>query len=134
MKSAFIIVVSFFIFSFAEAQQKEIRDRTDDKKIYTTVEREPEFPGGMEKFFKYLQTNIHLYKKDTQKEEFQASFIFQMIIEKDGRINNVKELRRIPNTSIGKQIIKVIKASPRWQPGLQNGHPVRVRYSFPLHF
>ena len=134
MKSIFIVAGFFSVFAFAKAQQKASPNRSNDDKVYTVVEHEPEFPGGIEKFFKYLQSNIHLYEKDTQKEEFQGSFIFQMIIEKDGSIGEVKELRRIPNTSIGKRIIKIIKASPKWQPGSQNGHPVRVQCSVPLRF
>jgi len=113
--------------------QKDAKRKVVDTLIYTVVEHEPEFPGGMEKFYSYLQKNIK-YPASGNKENFQASFLIQMIVEKDGSITNVKELKRIPNTSIGKEIIKVIKDSPKWNPGIQNNHPVRVRYLIPIHF
>ena len=104
----------------------------DTSKIFTAVEHEPEFPG-ITKFSIYLLKDINYSSKD-EKEGYQASFLFNFIIERDGSISNVKELRRIPNSDIGKQLIRKIKESPKWKPAIQNGIPVRYRYNLPLHF
>ncbi|MEB0303129.1 energy transducer TonB, partial [Mucilaginibacter sp. 5C4] len=32
------------------------------------------------------------------------------------------------------EAIRVLKRSPRWKPGIQNGRPVRVQYSIPVNF
>ena len=32
----------------------------------------------------------------------------------------------------GAEAIRVLKKSPKWKPGIQNGRPVRVLYSLPI--
>ncbi|HEY9002697.1 MAG TPA: hypothetical protein VIM89_15175 [Mucilaginibacter sp.] len=95
MKCIFIVVLIPIVF-LAKAQQKETKGRIDDNKIYTAVEHEPEFPGGIGKFAIYLMNNIQLQKKEVKKEDFQGSFLFQMIIEKDGSISNGKRAQANP--------------------------------------
>jgi protein TonB len=129
----FILILVPFSLAVKAQTNSNLKESEADTTIYTVVEHEPEFPGGIEKFYSYLQKNTS-YPAKNDKEDFQASFIIQMIIEKDGSLTNVKELKRIPNTAIGKEIIKVIKASPKWKPGIQNSRPVRVKYSIPIQF
>ncbi|WP_243837311.1 energy transducer TonB [Mucilaginibacter gilvus] len=55
------------------------------------------------------------------------------MIEKDGSLSNFKVLRS-PGESLSNEAIRVMKESPPWNPGLQDGKPVRVQYSIPVAF
>jgi protein TonB len=51
-------------------------------------------------------------------------------VEKDGSLTDIKVLRDI-GYGTGKAV-RVLTRSPRWNPGIQNGKPVRVLYSLPI--
>lgn len=100
--------------------------------IFTAVEQAPEFPGGNKAFFKFLATNIH-YPQDARVQKKQGRVIIQFVVEKDGSLSNVNIIRGV-FPSIDEEALRVIKSSPKWKPGLQNGKPVRVQYAVPLSF
>jgi protein TonB len=50
-------------------------------------------------------------------------------VEKDGSLTDIK-VRDI-GYGTGKEAVRVLTKSPRWNPGIQNGKPVRVLYSDP---
>jgi protein TonB len=54
-------------------------------------------------------------------------------VEKDGSITDVKVDRKL-GYGTDEEAVRVIKASKRWNPGMQNGKPVRVKYNIPIQF
>lgn len=104
----------------------------DPNKIFTAVEQEPLFPGGMEAFYKFLSKNIR-YPAVARENNTQGRAIVQFVCEKDGSLTDVKCVRD-PGDGCGDEAVRVIKSSPRWKPGIQNGRPVRVQYSVPVSF
>ena len=55
------------------------------------------------------------------------------VIEKDGRLTDIKILRGI-GYGCDEEAIRVLKKSPAWSPGFQNDRTVRVLYTIPLMF
>jgi periplasmic protein TonB len=101
--------------------------QTDTSKIYTFVEIRPEYPGGEARLMQYLTENIRLTADcDFCKERI----FFEFIIEKDGCINEVSVKKGEQKC---KEILLAMFQMPCFKPGMQNGKPVRVRYTFPLH-
>ena len=134
VKRISIIFTLILAFSIARAQQptdSTAVHKTSKDPVFTIAEHEPEFPGGIRKFSIFLLKDID-YKSNDGKDGYQVSFQFSFIVEKDGSISNVKELKRKPNTYIGRQLIKRIRTSPRWKPAMQNGLVVRYLYHLPL--
>ncbi len=103
-----------------------------DKPVFTAVEKNPEFPGGLEAFGRYLSTNIKYPKADRDANR-QGRVFLQFIVEEDGGLSGLKVLRGITAT-MDAEAMRVLKASPKWMPGLQNGKPVRVLYTVPIQF
>ena len=101
----------------------------DDNTIYNTagIEVKPEFPGGMDKFYKYVGNNYRAPEEEGLKGKVYVTFV----VEKDGTLTDIKVIRDI-GFGTGKEAIRVLKASPRWNPGEQNGKKVRVLYSLPI--
>jgi TonB family protein len=55
------------------------------------------------------------------------------IVDFQGNVNNVKVVRGVSKI-LDEEAIRVIKMSPKWEPGIQKGKPVNVRYNFPVIF
>ncbi len=57
----------------------------------------------------------------------------EFVVSKTGAIENVKVVRgRHP--ALDKEALRVVKAMPKWNPGRNNGQPVKVTYILPVQF
>jgi len=99
---------------------------------FAAVEKLPSFPGGEEAFSKFLASHIH-YPKIAKDQKMQGRVFISFIVEKDGKLNDIKVLRDIGG-GCGPEAIRVLSESPNWNPGMQNGKPVRVAYTMPINF
>jgi len=101
----------------------------EDNNIYNTagIEVKPDFPGGLEKFYKFIGKNFQVPEEEGLKGKIFVTFV----VEKDGSLTDIKVLRDI-GYGTGKEAIRVLKSCPRWNPGEQNGKKVRVLYSLPI--
>jgi len=104
----------------------------DPNKIFTSVEQVPEFPGGPDAFNKYLGNHIK-YPAVARENNTQGRVIVTFVCERDGSLTDVRVVRDIGD-GCGDEAVRVIKGSPKWKPGIQNGRPVRVQYSVPVSF
>jgi len=99
----------------------------DSNQIYTAVEVKPDFPGGIQKFYDFVGKNY----KVPEDEDIKGKVFVQFVVEKDGSLTDIKVIRDL-GFGTGKEAIRVLKKSPKWKPGIQNGRPVRVLYSLPI--
>ncbi|MGV8877685.1 MAG: TonB family protein [Sphingobacteriaceae bacterium] len=100
---------------------------------FDKVEQLPKFPdGGDAAFGKYLASNIK-YPAIAKENKIEGRVIVSFIVELDGALSDIKVLRDIGG-SCGEEAIRVLKASPKWIPGMQNGKAVRVAYTCPITF
>ena len=104
----------------------------DPSRIFTSVEQIPTFPGGFDAFYKYLAQNIH-YPAGAAKDRIQGKVFVIFVVEKDGSLTDMKIIRGV-SPDIDAEAIRVLKSSPKWKPGIQNGRPVRVQFSVPINF
>ncbi len=103
-----------------------------EEEIFTVVENDPEFPGGMEALYKYLQTSIK-YPTIAKENNITGRVYVTFVVEKDGSIANPRILRDIGG-GCGQEAIRVVKAMPKWKPGKQRGKAVRVQFNLPVSF
>jgi hypothetical protein len=96
----------------------------------------PEYPGGKEACAAFIQKAIHYPPEALRNlEEYRARVEF--IVEKDGSIGFVKDDSWPPSDyGFADELIRVVKTMPQWEPGIENGKPVRcyayVNYQFIL--
>ena len=103
----------------------------EDNAIYNTagIEVKPDFPGGMEKFYAFVDAN---FKKPETASNIQGKKIYiTFIVEKDGALTDIKVLRDA-GYETGAEAIRVLKNSPKWNPGEHNGKKIRVLFSLPI--
>lgn len=100
--------------------------------VFQVVEQMPKYPGGNQAMFKYLGENIK-YPAKAQQDGIQGRVICSFIVNVDGSIADTKIVRGIePN--LDAEAIRVINAMPNWEPGMQRGNLVRVKYTLPINF
>jgi len=138
MKKYFTLAL--LIFSFHAFAQKDsvIQINVDSDKVFKTVQIEAYFPGGTKAWIKYLQANLNAdlgakYLKPKKGETITQTVIVAFLVDKEGKISDVKAL-----TSHGhgmeEEAIKVIKKGPDWVPAIQNGRNVKAYRKQPITF
>ena len=117
----------------------DIRLQKDDSDVSSTndnpfdvVEEMPQFPGGAAALMQYLSKNIR-YPEEAHKNNIQGRVIVNFIVETDGSITEAKVTRSI-HPLLDAEALRVINAMPKWNPGMQGGKPVRVKYTVPVTF
>lgn len=92
------------------------------------IESKPEYPGGMDSFYKHISSN---FKPPVNKDFKGGKIIVTFVIEKDGSITDIKIVRDL-GFGTGKESIRVLKKAKKWKPGEQNGKKVRVQFALPI--
>ncbi len=103
-----------------------------ETEIVDFAEKMPEYPGGSKAMMAYLNKNVK-YPVRPQETGIQGRVIVQFVVERDGSISNLIVVRSV-DPDLDKEALRVIEAMPKWTPGLQNGKPVRVKYTLPVYF
>lgn len=105
-----------------------------EAKIYDfiSIEKQPEFPGGITKFYEYLGKSIR-YPKLALENNVQGKVFLSFIVEKDGSLSDVQITRGL-GSGTDEEAIRVIKESPKWNPGIADGKTVRVKYNINVNF
>lgn len=110
----------------------EEEEEEEDVQIFTVVENDPEFPGGMEALYKYLRDNIK-YPQLARDNNITGKVYVTFVVERDGSIANPRVLKDIGG-GCGAEAIRVVKSMPKWSPGKQRGKAVRVQFNLPVSF
>lgn len=112
---------------FEEAPEEENVDE-----VFTIVEDQPEFPGGMQAFFKYVSENM-VYPSQARRMGIEGRVYVQFVVDKDGKVTEVKAVKGI-GAGCDEEAERVLRESPSFKPGKQRGRPVKVRMVLPIIF
>ncbi|MGX5688912.1 antitoxin component YwqK of YwqJK toxin-antitoxin module [Arcticibacter tournemirensis] len=97
---------------------------------YKELEKMPDYPGGIKEFYYYVGNNFS-YPAEARKKGVSGRLIMGFVVEKDGRLSNIKIIRDL-GAGTGSEAIRMLRSSPKWLPGQQHGIPVRVQYTLPI--
>lgn len=124
--SLFAMLLFFFCVNKSVAQE--------DNTVYNFVSMDtpPNYPGGIEKFYQFLGENIK-YPQQAKDENVQGNVFVSFTVEKDGSLNDIKVDRKL-GSGTDEEAVRVLKLSRSWNPGMQNGKVVRVKYNIPIKF
>jgi periplasmic protein TonB len=102
---------------------------TNDPVNTAILDKLPEFPGGMAKFYTYVGNNFNRPELDAERTlRVYVSFV----IERDGSITDIM-VKNDPGYGIGKEAVRVLKSlKTKWIPGVLNGKAVRTAYNLPI--
>ena len=95
-------------------------------------EEDDEFPGGLQALSQFIADNIK-YPQLAKENNITGRVFVSFVVEKDGRVGQVKILRDIGG-GCGNEAVRVVKLMPKWKPGKQRGKPVRTQFNLPVNF
>ena len=129
MKNIYTILI-FSSALFVKAQEVNLPTETIESTYsLMTLEVKPEFPGGMEEFYKYVGQN---FKVPKDKDFYGGRVIVSFVIEKDGSVTEVKVLKDC-GFGTGEEAKRVLLNCPKWKPATQKNVPVRCQYALPIN-
>ena len=100
--------------------------------IHITVEEQPSFPGGTAKFYQYVASHLK-YPKQAIRNQVEGKVYIKFVIDRDGSISDAEVYKGI-GEACDEEALRVIKNSPKWNPGKQRGQAVRVQMILPITF
>lgn len=97
---------------------------------FLLVDQMPEFPEGDAQV--YFAKHLRYTQKAIQRE-ISGKVIVSFIIQKDGTVSDVEVLKGL-GSGLDEEALRVVKGMPKWIPGKQGGHPVKVKIIQPIRF
>lgn len=92
----------------------------------------PEPVGGVSAWAKFLNKNLR-FPAEAQEQQVGGRVILSFVVEKDGHLSGIT-VERSAGYGFDEEAVRVLKLAKAWKPGLQNGQPVRVKYTIPINF
>ncbi|WP_109694185.1 energy transducer TonB [Chitinophaga deserti] len=97
------------------------------------VEINPEYPGGQEALYKFLNNNMH-YPAMASENGIEGTVFVKFVVNADGSITDVAATGNKLGAGCEEEAIRVIRKMPKWKPGRQNGRNVAVWFNVPIRF
>ncbi len=95
--------------------------------VFVVVEEMPKLIGGLESLMADLT-----YPELARRAGIEGTVFVQLIVDKDGSVYDAEVVKGAHEALDAAALEAVRKA--RFEPGLQRGEPVRVRYALPVRF
>lgn len=104
------------------------------EEVFTFVEEEAEFPGGMQAMLKFLGEHV-VYPDEAVEQQIQGKVFVKFVVEKSGQVSNVSVARGMSGCpKCDANAVKAVREMPNWKPGKNGGKPVRQYYQIPVSF
>jgi protein TonB len=111
----------------------QAEEEATEEDIFVIVEDMPKFKGGdINKFREWVQKRVR-YPEIASENGIQGKVYITFVVEISGLVSNVSITRSV-DALLDEAAKEAVEASPKWEPGMQRGRPVRVRYSIPIIF
>jgi protein TonB len=126
-----LVIFSLVFFSVLLANTTFAQKLKDTDSSFTCIlyiPINPQFPGGEKAYTKFLYKNLRPIKGANGKKVF-----VNFIVEKDGRLTHFKILRGV-NKEADQEALRVLRLSPKWKPGINNGRGEAQWYTIPIVF
>ena len=107
------------------------KDNPTLEKEKDLITRQPQFPGGIAAWQKFLSTNLHS-PQDLEAGE-KKTVVIKFHVDVDGMVTNFQVVQS-GGEAFDNEVIRVLKKMPRWMPALQAGQPIAVPFSQPVTF
>ena len=117
----------------APAGQQPTPAASEDDTPFLVADEMPLFQGkDLNTFRTWVQSQIR-YPAEALKRGIEGRVVLSFIVERDGSVSTI-ELLQSPDRILSEEARRAVSSSPKWTPGRQKGHLVRVRYMLPVDF
>lgn len=107
----------------------EAKPAPSTTEVYTEVEQQADFPGGINSFRNKVSDNFDSGAMEGGEGTLRTEITF--VVERDGSLTQVKATG--PNADFNREAERTVKSiRNKWTPAKINGQPVRYRFRLPL--
>ncbi len=134
-----LIMLTFGLTGFSQIENEiNIDSLLVDEEMITYIETPPKFHGGEDSLWCFIESNLDFKILNYSNHQGKVLVFFE--IDTTGKVINIQtnpdytqRLEWLVNDSlIEKEIKRVIKLLPDWEPGLQRDKPIRVKYTLTI--
>jgi len=93
--------------------------------------RDPSFPGGPAAWLKFLQRILQAPEDIEPGKRIEVQVRFWVDI--DGSVSKA-EIIKSGGSAFDKEVLRVLKKMPKWEPALQAGRPIAIAFQQPVIF
>ena len=125
-----------FVIDILHAQEKvtAIESAGSTNIEFTKVEEEATFPGGNAAWRNFLEKNLNAsVPSDNDAPAGLYKVIIRFIIDKDGSTSGINAETK-EGFGMEQEAIRVIQASGKWVPAVQNGRPIKAYRRQPISY
>ncbi len=117
------------------------KPKADD--VLHFAQQMPMFPGceqedfstkkkcAEKKMLEFLYSNLK-YPPIARASAIEGMVVVKFTVEEDGILSDIHPLKEL--NGLTEEALRVVKLMPKWEPGLQNGVPVKVYFNLPVRF
>lgn len=111
---------------------QDLSDSSVEREVFTVVEEQPSYKGGMDAFYSYLMKEI-IYPAEARHSGIEGEVKVQFNIERNGSVSHVSVLKDIGG-GCGSEAKRVVKKVQSFTPGSQRGRTVKTIMVLPVKF
>jgi TonB family protein len=115
-----------------ESNSNKIIVPENPRKVFTVVEEQPEFPGGISAMYEFIGNNMN-YPEAAIKANVEGRVFLSFVVTETGTVEDILVLKGL-GYGCDAEAVRVLSKFPKWTPGKQNGMLVNVRYNLPINF
>lgn len=119
--------------TYARPTNKRYAETTSEPEIYDRADTSPKYPGGPVEMFKFIAKKLK-YPPIAKENKLEGKVLVKFYIDIDGTIKEPVVLKDAIGGGASAEAIRLVKSMPKWEPGTQNGKPVKVYYILPITF
>ena len=101
-----------------------VEKKEDPDKIFTKVEIEASFPGGLQAWSRYVSRAITSHIDEFSESDY-GTCVVRFIVDKTGTVSDV-QATTMKGTKLAEVAVNAIRNGPKWVPAQQNGRYVNA--------
>ncbi len=101
-----------------------VEKKEDPDKIFTKVEIEASFPGGLDAWSRYVSRAITSHIDEFSDADY-GTCVVRFIVDKTGTVSDV-QATTMKGTKLAEVAVNAIRNGPKWVPAQQNGRYVNA--------
>jgi protein TonB len=102
-----------------------VAKKEDPDEIFTKVEIDAQFPGGLSGWTKYVTKAINAEIDEISEDGNFGTCTVRFIVDKNGNVSDV-EATTMKGTKLAQVAVNAIRKGPKWTPAQQNGRFVNA--------
>jgi TonB family protein len=105
----------------------------DKEGVYNWAEAAPEFPGGQNALYNYVNNNIE-YPEKAIDDNTAGTVRVSFVVDEDGKVIRPHIVGNKLGNGLDEQALKAVSNMPAWKPGKVHGKNVKTRLELPIAF